>query len=494
MIEKNKESEMNLIQVEIQRRGSVLFVASEGNPFVASGGLADVIGSLPKALAQNANYDVRVVLPLYKQVGEEYRKRLTYLGNFNVGLGWRNLYCGVFSLEQDNVTYYFIDNEYYFKRDVLYGEFDDAERFAFFSKAVLDMMGYLDYYPTIMHANDWQTSLSIIYLKTLYYGKFGFDHIKTVFTIHNIEYQGQYSHDISTYVLGLPDYANPTLDYNGCLNLLKGAIEYSDYVTTVSPTYAQEIKNSYFAHGLEHCINNNSYKLSGVLNGLDTILYSSEHDKKLFENFSVDNLKGKAVCKQKLQEMLYLPQRKNVPIIAIISRLVSHKGLDLVKCILEELLQEDIQVIILGKGEYQYESYFGDVASRYSNKCKMIPAYNKDLASKIYSGADIFLMPSKQEPCGLSQMIACRYGTIPVVRRTGGLADSISPVNSGDRSQGIGFVFNNYNAHEMLYVIKDAIYTYGDKDNWTQIMKRAMTADFTWGQSALKYEEIYDKL
>ncbi len=482
------------IKIEVQKRGSVLFVASEANPFIASGGLADVIGSLPKALAKNDNYDVRVVIPLYKQIGENFRQRFTYLGNFNVGLGWRNLYCGVFSLKQDNVTYYFIDNEYYFKRDNLYGDFDDAERFAFFSKAVLDMMGYLDYYPTIMHANDWQTALSVIYLKTLYYGKFGFSEVKTVFTIHNIEYQGKYGHDISTAVLGLPDYANPTLDYDGCLNLLKGAIEYSNYVTTVSPTYANEIKHPFFSHGLEHCINNNAYKLSGVLNGLDTDLYNSSKDEKLFANFSVDNLQGKKVCKQKLQEMLGLPQREDVPIIAIISRLVSHKGLDLVKCILEELLGEDIQVIILGKGDWQFESYFGDIAYKYGGKCKMIPAYNKDLASKIYSGADIFLMPSKQEPCGLSQMIACRYGTVPVVRKTGGLADSIAPFNSGNRDSGIGFVFENYNAHEMLYVIKDAIYTYGNKSVWTEIMKRAMNTDFTWGKSAIKYEEIYDKL
>ena len=485
---------MSKIEIEVQKRGSVLFVASEANPFIASGGLADVMGSLPKALALNDNYDVRVVIPLYKKIGEEYRQRFTYLGNYNVGLGWRNLYCGLFSLKQDNVTYYFIDNEYYFKRDNLYGDFDDAERFAFFSKAALDMMGYLDYYPTIMHANDWQTALSVIYLKTLYFGKFGFSEVKTVFTIHNIEYQGKYGHDISTSVFGLPDYANPTLDYDGCLNLLKGAIEYSNYVTTVSPTYANEIKHPFFSHGLEHCINKNAFKLSGVLNGLDTNLYSSEKDDKLFANFTVDNLQGKKICKQKLQEMLNLPQREDVPIIAIISRLVSHKGLDLVNCILEELLGEDIQVIILGKGDWKFESYFGDIAYKYSGKCKMIPAYNKDLASKIYSGADIFLMPSKQEPCGLSQMIACRYGTVPIVRKTGGLADSITPFNSGNRDSGIGFVFENYNAHEMLYVIKDAIYTFGNKTVWNQLMKRAMETDFTWGKSAVKYEEIYDKL
>lgn len=490
---KQEEVVSEPIEIKVHKRGSILFVASECNPFVASGGLADVIGSLPKALAKNGNYDVRVVIPLYKCIGEEYRQRFTYLGNFNVGLGWRNLYCGVFSLKQDDVTYYFIDNEYYFKRDTLYGEFDDAERFAFFSKAVLDMMGYLDYYPTIMHANDWQTALSVIYLKTLYYGKFGFSEIKSVFTIHNIEYQGKYGHDLAWTLFGLPEYTYATLDYDGCLNLLKGAIEYSNYVTTVSPTYAQEIRNAFFAHKLEYCINKNSYKISGVLNGIDEVLYNSEKDNKLFAHYSVNDLSGKKVCKKKLQEMLSLPQR-DVPIIAIISRLVSHKGLDLVKCVLEEILSEDVQVIILGKGDWQFENYFGDVAYRYGGKCRMIPAYNKDLASKIYSGADIFLMPSKQEPCGLSQMIACRYGTVPVVRRTGGLADSITPFNEGNRDKGIGFVFNNYNAHEMLYVIKDAIFTYGNKEVWTGIMKRAMQTDFSWKNSAVKYEEIYEKL
>ena len=355
------------------------------------------------------------------------------------------------------------------------------------------MMGYLDYYPTIMHANDWQTALSVIYLKTLYAGKYGFSEIKTVFTIHNIEYQGKYGHDLSWSLFGLPENTYTMLDYDGCLNLLKGAIEYSNWVTTVSPTYANEIKDAYFAHGLEHCINKNSFKISGVLNGIDMDLYNSQKDKKLFKNYSVKDMSGKKICKQKLQEMLSLPQR-DVPIVAIISRLVSHKGLDLVKCVLEEFLGEDVQVIILGKGDWQFEHYFGDVAYRYGGKCRMIAAYNKDLASKIYSGADILLMPSKQEPCGLSQMIACRYGTIPVVRRTGGLADSIVPFNSGDRCQGNGFTFNNYNAHEMLYVLKDAVFTYGNKPVWNALVKRAMNSDFSWKNSAVKYEEIYDKI
>ena len=479
--------------VQVERKPTVLFVASEANPFIATGGLADVIGSLPIALAERGNYDVRVILPLYATMEEGYKNHLTYICNYNVPVGWRNQYCGLFSYKKKGVTFYFIDNEYYFKRDTLYGRYDDGERFAFFSRAVLETMQHLDYYPDIMHCHDWQTALSIIYLKTIYSNRYGYDHIRSIFTIHNIEYQGKYDKALVEDLFGLPANVEPLLDYDGCLNLMKGAIQCSDYVTTVSPTYANEIKNEYFAHGLQYAVNNNAYKLSGILNGLDCELYNAKNDKYLFANFSEDDMSGKKVCKAELQKMLNLPVREDVPIIAIISRLVSHKGLDLVRCILEELLYEDVQVVILGKGESYYEGFFNYVADTHPQKCKAIIAYNKDLSSKIYSGADIFLMPSKQEPCGLSQMIAARYGTIPVVRRTGGLNDSITPYNDG-RQTGNGFAFSNYNAHEMLYVIKDAIYTFGNKPVWEALMRCAMTTDFTWSKSAVKYEEIYNKL
>ena len=473
---------------------SVLFVASEANPYLGSGGLADVIGSLPKTLAANGKYDVRVVMPLYGDISDKYRSQMRFLMNFNVPLAWRNQYCGVFLLKADGVTFYFIDNEYYFKRSGLYGFYDDGERFAYFSKAALEMMVHLDYYPEILHCHDWQTALSVVYLKTLYANRYGYDHIKALFTIHNIEYQGKYGYDCLGDLFGLPESVKPALDYDGCLNLMKGAIQFSDRFSTVSRMYANEIKNPFFAHGLQYAICENEFKLTGILNGIDETVYNPETDEKLFRNYSADDTSGKAVCKKELQKMLGLPEKDDAPLISIISRLVPAKGLDLVKCVIEELLAENVQVVILGKGEGDYEDYFRILADRYSGKCRAIIAYNKDLASKIYSASDIFLMPSKQEPCGLSQMIACRYGAVPVVRATGGLFDSISPYNNDMRNGGNGFVFGNYNAHEMLYVIKDAVYTFGNKDEWRGIMKRAMTTDFSWKKSSGEYEKLYDNM
>ena len=473
---------------------SVLFVASEANPYLGSGGLADVIGSLPKTLAANGKYDVRVVMPLYGDISDKYRSQMRFLMNFNVPLAWRNQYCGVFSLKADGVTFYFIDNEYYFKRSGLYGFYDDGERFAYFSKAALEMMIHLDYYPEILHCHDWQTALSVVYLKTLYANRYGYDHIKALFTIHNIEYQGKYGYDCLGDLFGLPESVKPALDYDGCLNLMKGAIQFSDRFSTVSRMYANEIKNPFFAHGLQYAICENEFKLTGILKGIDETVYNPETDEKLFRNYSADDTSGKAVCKKELQKMLGLPEKDDAPLISIISRLVPAKGLDLVKCVIEELLAENVQVVILGKGEGDYEDYFRMLADRYSGKCRAIIAYNKDLASKIYSASDIFLMPSKQEPCGLSQMIACRYGAVPVVRATGGLFDSISPYNNDMRNGGNGFVFGNYNAHEMLYVIKDAVYTFGNKDEWRGIMKRAMTTDFSWKKSSGEYEKLYDNM
>lgn len=486
------EATAESVKMTVTPVNSVLFVASESNPFAGTGGLADVIASLPKTLAENGKYDIKVVMPLYGDIQNSYREQMRFLMNFNVSLAWRNQYCGVFSLKKDGVTFFFIDNEYYFKRNGLYGFYDDGERFAFFSKAVLEMMRHLDYYPEILHCHDWQTALSIIYLKTLFANQYGYDHIKTLFTIHNIEYQGKFGYECLGDLFGLPDYAKEILDYDGCLNLMKGAIQLSDRFSTVSRMYANEIKNAFFAHGLQYAICSNEYKLCGILNGIDQTVYNPETDDKLFKNYNADDLAGKKVCKRELQRMLNLPEREDVPLISVISRLVPAKGLDLVKCVFEELLSEDVQVVILGKGEAAYENYFRQTAEAYSGKCRTLIAYNKDLASKIYSASDIFLMPSKQEPCGLSQMIACRYGAVPIVRETGGLYDSIIPHNDGLRTGGNGFTFKNYNAHEMLYVIKDAIFTYGNKEEWAKIVKNAMTTDFSWEKSGLEYEKLYD--
>ena len=489
-----KVAKTKRVSVEILPKKSILFVASEANPFAGTGGLADVIGSLPKALAKNGKYDVRVAIPLYQNVNGDFRSQFKFLGNFNVPLAWRNQYCGVFSYKYEGVTFYFIDNEYYFKRNGLYGHGDDGERFAFFSKAVLEMLAFIDYYPDVLHAHDWQSALSVIYLKTLFANKYGYDGIKALFTIHNIEYQGKFGFDVLGDVFGLGDDVRDVVEYDGCINLMKGAIQVAEKFSTVSRTYASEIKDPFFAHGLHGVISDNEFKMTGILNGIDQDVYSASKDTKLFANFTATKPENKAVCKAELQKMLDLPVREEVPVISIITRLVSQKGLDLIKVVFEEILAEDVQVVVLGTGDKEYEEYFIDVAERYKSKCKTIIAYNKDLASKIYSGSDIFLMPSKHEPCGLSQMIACKYGTVPVVRATGGLADSITAFNDEKRDGGNGFKFYNYNAHEMLYVVKDSIYTFGDKKQWKKLIKNAMKTDFSWKKSACDYEILYDTI
>ncbi|MBR2871381.1 MAG: glycogen synthase GlgA [Clostridia bacterium] len=477
--------------IKVVEKKKIVFLGSEAAPFIATGGLADVLGSLPKALARNKNLDVSVIIPLYGSINPEFRSKFKFLTNFNVSVSWRLQYCGVFFYEHEGVKFYFIDNEFYFKREGnIYGFYDDGERFAFFSRAALDTIARLDIYPDVLHCNDWQTAASIIYLKGMYYGDENFRKIKSVFTIHNIEYQGIFPMDTYGDLFGFPESIRNFVEFNDCVNLMKGAMEMTDLLTTVSPTYAEEIKNPFFAHHLEGIVNRNSSKLHGILNGIDIDYYNPEKDKYLFSNYSVKDLSGKAVCKAELQKMLGLPVREDVPVIAIISRLVSHKGLDLVKAVLETLLVDDVQVVILGKGETYYENYFMDVANRYNGKCATIIAYNQDLSRKIYSGADLFLMPSKMEPCGLSQMIASRYATVPIVRETGGLNDSIK---SYDGENGNGFTFHDYNAHDMLYVINSAIRTFKDKTAWKDVQNRAMTTDFSWNGLASKYEDLYDK-
>ena len=483
---------MNKKGVSIKRKNSILFVASEANPFAGTGGLADVIGSLPKALASSTDFDVKVIIPLYKDFATEYRDKLNFVANFNVPLAWRNQYCGVFTYSLNNVTYYFIDNEYYFKRDGLYGYYDDGERFAFFSKAVIETLKNLNYYPDVLHAHDWQSALSVIYLKTLYASDDNFSKIKTAFTIHNIEYQGKFGYEALGDLFGLGEEHKSILDYDGCLNLMKGAMVLTDKITTVSPTYASEIKYDFFSHGLSSITEAFKDKTVGILNGIDESLFNPSTNASLFAKYNANDLSGKKVCKTELQKMLNLPTR-DVPVIAMISRLVAHKGLDLVKAIIDELLCEDIQFILLGKGEAQYEEFFKNVSEKYPTKCRAVIAYNKDLSNKIYSGADMFLMPSKQEPCGLSQMMASKFGTVAIVRKTGGLADSIIPYNH-DKTNGYGFNFENYNAHEMLYVIKDAIYTYENKNEWLNLVKLAMNTDFSWQKSAKVYQTIYNEL
>lgn len=488
-IEEPKEGAKPLPEVTVTEKKKIVFFGSEAAPFIATGGLADVLGSLPKALAKNPDNEVSVIIPLYKSIPNEYKAKFRFLTNFNVSVGWRWQYAGVFYYEHEGVKFYFIDNEYYFGREGnIYGFYDDGERFTFFSRAALDTLSRLDIYPDVLECNDWQTAASVVYLKGMYYADEKYRRIKTVFTIHNIEYQGVFGMDTLGSLFGFPDNLKDFVEFDGNVNLMKGAIEMSDLVNTVSPTYAEEIKNSFYAHGLENIIRKNSYKIYGILNGIDYDYYNPETDKYLFKNYSVNDISGKAVCKAELQKLLGLPVRAEVPIIAVISRLVSHKGLDLIRNTIETLLSQDVQVVILGKGEIAYENFFTHTAYCYRGKCAAIIAYNQDLSRKIYSGADIFLMPSKTEPCGLSQMIASRYGTVPVVRETGGLNDSIKAY-TGDA--GNGFTFRDYNAHDMLYVLNEAIRTYRDEKSWNVVRTRAMTTDFSWKASAEKYEWLY---
>lgn len=469
---------------EFGAKKKILFVASEATPFIVTGGLAEVIGSLSKALASTGNYDVRVVLPLYSDIKKEYRDQFSYLGNIYVHLAWRNQYCGIFSYEKDGVTFYFIDNEFYFKRPGCYGYFDDGERFAFFSRSVLEIMPFLNFYPDVMHCHDWQSALAAIYLKTNYCFRPEYQYIRALFTIHNIEYQGRYSLDILSNLFDIYGSYQYLVEYNNSINLMKGAIEVCERFSTVSPRYAQEIKDPYFAHGLDPIIRKNEFKLVGILNGIDDVGYNCALDSHLFANYTPEDLSNKAICKQELQKMLNLPVKPDTPVISMVSRLVSHKGLDLVTNIIEELLQDDVQIVILGTGDSHFEGFFSDLARRYPDKMSANIVFNNDLSRKIYSGSDIFLMPSKSEPCGLSQMIACRYATVPIVRETGGLYDSIKPLQNG-------YTFANYNAHDMLYVIRKAVSDYKNKEEWAKLMYRAATTDFSWGHSAKEYEALY---
>lgn len=485
-----KKTTKKLHKIVVEQKKKILFIGTEAAPFIATGGLADVLGSLPKSLAKTGRYDVGVILPLYSNINSEFKSKLKFLVNFNVSVAWRWQYAGVFYYEYKGVKFYFIDNEYYFKREGnIYGFYDDGERFSFFSRAALDVISKLNIYPDVLHCNDWQSAASIIFLKGMYYGDDKFNKIKTVFTIHNIEYQGAFDMTTFSDVFGFPENIKPFVEFDGKVNLMKGAIEMSDIVNTVSPTYAEELKYPFFAHGLENIILRNAHKLYGILNGIDLDYYNPENDKYLFKNYSYKDVSGKAICKEELQKLLGLNVRQDVPIIAIISRLVSHKGLDLVKQVADSILTSDVQLVVLGKGEIGFENYFLNLADCYKGKCATIIAYNQDLARKIYSGADLFLMPSQKEPCGLSQMISSRYGAVPIVRETGGLNDSIKSYTG---VKGNGFTFHDYNAYDMLYIINEAIRTYKDKNAWQEVQNRAMKTDFSWKAQTAEYEKLYN--
>ena len=468
----------------------ILYAASEAQPFIASGGLADVAGALPKALCAMGE-ECRVVLPLYGDINPDLRREMKYLTHFNVPLSWRNQYCGLFESEVGGVKYYLLDNEYYFKRNGIYGFYDDAERFAFFSKAVLEMIHYIDFVPQVINCNDWQTAMVPVFLRAFYKDLERYRSIKTVFTIHNIQYQGKYGMEIASDLLGLPPAAVATLEYDGCVNMMKGAIEDCDMITTVSPSYAQEILDPWFAHGLDRELRGKQYKLTGILNGIDTVSYNPESDTAIFANYGPDDITPKAVNKAELQKLMGLEKDPDKFTVGLVSRLVGHKGLDLVKYIFDDLIGAGMSVVVLGSGDYIYESFFREMEAKYPGKVAVKIGFIPQLARRIYAGADAFLMPSKSEPCGLSQMVALRYGTIPVVRETGGLRDSI--VDMG-KEGGNGFTFQTYNAHDMLGALLRAKALYEDKPQWKKAVLRALGCDFSWGRSAQAYRNVYSKV
>ncbi len=466
----------------------VLFCTSEAQPFASTGGLAEVAGSLPQALRMRM-VGSRVVMPLYEDIPQEMREDMKFITSISVPVAWRRQYCGIFKARVGGVIYYLIDNQYYFKRHGLYGHYDDAERFAFFSRAVLEMLPCIEFKPDIIHANDWQTALVPVYFSLFYAKNDWYSGIKTVFTIHNIQYQGKYGKELLEDVLGIPNSELPLLEYGGCINFLKGAVECADRVTTVSPSYANEILDPWFSYGLDSILKERKWKLKGILNGIDTVTYDPENDKDLFANYSAGDLTGKAENKSELQKRLKLNEDPQVPLVGMVTRMVSQKGLDLVRGSLDGLLNEkDMQFAILGSGDWEYESYFKDLQERYPGRVCSCFGFVPELSHKIYAGADIFLMPSKSEPCGLSQMTALRYGCIPVVRETGGLKDSIR--DSGD-GKGYGFTFKSYTADDMAFAVKRAIKGFGDKAGWTILVKRAMACDFSWGHSANEYIKLY---
>jgi len=474
---------------------NVLFASYEASPFIKTGGLGDVAASLPGAV-KCPTIDVRVVLPKLSQIPEEYKSRMKFICSFYVPLGWRNQYCGLFELHKGGVTWYFLDNEYYFARPSAYGFFDDGERMAYFSKAVCECCRYLpDFFPDILHCNDWHTAMAPVFLREQYRYAPGYGDIKTIFTIHNLKFQGQYDPYILGDILGLADCEaarNQLLRDGGkCVNYLAGAVNYSDRVTTVSPTYADEICTPYFGEGLQDLFLRRHDILSGILNGIDTASYNPAKDKALAANYSEPA--GKTPNKAALQRELGLTEDPDVPLCAAVSRLTEQKGFDLLDAVVEEML-ETCQVAILGTGDPAYENHYRSLQAAHPGRFSAQIRFSEPLSRRIYAGSDLFLMPSRFEPCGLSQMISMRYGTLPVVRQTGGLADSVIPYNKYT-GEGNGFGFVNYNAHELLFTVKEACRLYREEpEAWRKLQEQAMAADFSWKASAASYRKLYRSL
>ena len=469
----------------------LLFVTSEANPYAASGGLGDVMGALPAALAENSDNEVSAIMPYYNTVSETYRSKMKKVADISFKLSWRSTGASIFSLVDRGVTYYFIENHRYFSRGRLYGEYDDGERFAFFSAAVVEFMIQTGNYPDVLHANDWQSALSVIYPKTRYKDNTKLSEVKTVFTIHNIEYQGKYGKDALGDLFGIGDEFCGILEQDGCLNLLKGAVICADQVTTVSPNYANELKYPFFAFGLSEVIKSQEHKLTGVINGIDYGYFSPDKGGDIDFSYNKFSRKaGKKKNKLALLAELGLSEFADRPLIVMITRLAKGKGMDLVLHVIEELLSKEVTVVVLGTGEKEYELAFSALETRYKNLRALI-TFNRVISKKLYASADIFLMPSKSEPCGLAQMISCSYATVPIVRAVGGLYDSIKSYPASDSN---GFTFDNYNAHDFLFKIYEALELYKNTAEWDKLTLRAIKSDFAWNKSASKYMEIYSKI
>ena len=464
----------------------ILFAASEAVPFIKTGGLADVAGSLPKALAQ-AGHEVKVILPLYEGIGDQWRSQMTFLKYFNVTLSWRQVYCGLFQLEREGVTYWFVDNEYYFKRWQIYGHFDDCERFAYFSRAVVETPGQLDWSPDIIHCNDWQTAMIPVFYRVLYQYHQEYENIRILYTIHNIQYQGVYGKEVITELMGIPTYHTNLLEFDGMVNLMKGAIETADRITTVSPTYAKEILDPWYSYGMDRALVRRQDGIVGILNGIDVVGYNPETDPNIPKHYSAAKIQGKKDCRKALLEECHLTDT-NAPVIGIVTRFVAHKGIQLVQQTFHEMLQMGCRFVILGSGERLYEDFFREMQAEYPEQVHVTVGFVPAMARRIYAGADIFLMPSQNEPCGLAQMVAMRYGTIPVVRETGGLKDSVFDAGG---ENGNGFTFKTYDAYDMLDAVKRACALFGDKRKWNALVRHAMKCDYSWNTSAEQYMELY---
>ena len=470
----------------------VLFAASEAHPFIKTGGLGDVMGALPKSLIK-LGIDTRVVIPKYKNIKDELKQKLQFVKWFTVPVGWRNQYCGVFQYEYNEVIYYFIDNEYYFNRDGLYGYFDDGERFAFFNRAVLEFIKEIDWQPDLINCNDWQTGMVPVLLNLEYKKDQFYSRIKTVFSIHNLLFKGSFSPKVLPELFGY-DYmplVNGSVELDGSVSFLKGGLNYCDQITTVSNTYAEEIKTPQYGEGLDGFLRSKSYYLMGIVNGIDYEEFNPQDDKFIFKNFNINSISNKVENKLALQRELGLPQKKDTPMIGIISRLTHQKGCDLIVNMIDRLLQRDIQVVILGTGDYWYEETFKNLQYRYPDKVSANIKFDNTLAHKIYAATDMFLMPSLFEPCGLGQLIALRYGSIPIVRETGGLRDTVYPYNKYN-GVGNGFGFKNFNSSELMQIIEYALTIYSDKNAWNNIIRQAMNSDNSWEKSAMQYKWLYE--